>query len=174
MISLFGNKKIQAFGLDISDVSIKVMQLQKKDQSLIPKFFINYPLTPKIINNHLIVSEEKLAENITFALNRAGKIDTKYVVASVPEAKSFVRMLSIASMPESEIGDAIPWELEQDIPVPVDQVYLDWQILGEVGGKMNILVAATPKDYVDSLIDSLKLARLKPVALELESIATAR
>ncbi len=174
MISLFGNKKIHAFGLDISDISIKVMQLKRKDQSLIPQFFNDYPLPAKVISNHLIVSEEKLAENITYAVNKAGKPDTKYVVASIPESKSFVRTLQMAKMAESEIEGAIPWELEQDIPVPVDQVYLDWQVISETTDKLNVLVTATPKDYVDSLINVLKMAHLKPLALELEAQATAR
>lgn len=174
MLSLFGNKKIQAFGLDISDISIKVMQLKQRDKSFLPSAFIDFALPPKLISNHLITSEDKLAENIGYALSKAGKLDTKYVVASVPEAKSFVRLIEIAKLPESEIEGAIPWELEQDIPVPIDQVYLDWQIISEADNKLNILVAATPKDYVESLIDTLKLAKLRPVALELESQATAR
>src|SRR3989344_4902803 len=107
MISLFGNKKIKAFGLDISDVSIKVMSLKPHEQSLIPEAFTNVPLPPKIINNHLIVSEQRLAENINYALSKAGKLDTKYVVASLPEARSFVRLLTMARMSDSEIGGAI-------------------------------------------------------------------
>lgn len=174
MISLFGNKKIRSFGLDISDASVKVMNLKRREQSWIPDGFTDVPLPPKIINNHLIANEQRLAENITYALSKAGKLDTKYVVASLPEAKSFVRLLTMAMMSDSEISGAIPWELEQDIPVPVDQVYLDWEMVGKSSDKLSILVAATQKDYVDSLIDTLKLAHLKPVALELESQAIAR
>ncbi|MBI2356201.1 MAG: pilus assembly protein PilM [Candidatus Doudnabacteria bacterium] len=174
MLSLFGNKKIKAFGLDISDASIKLMSLKPHEQSLIPEAFTNVPLPPKIINNHLIASEQRLAESINYALSKAGKLDTKYVVASLPEARSFVRLLNMAKMSDSEIEGAIPWELEQDIPMPVDQVYLDWEVVSKSDDKLAVLVAATQKDYVDSLIDTLKLARLKPVALELESQAVAR
>ncbi|MBI4049547.1 MAG: type IV pilus assembly protein PilM [Candidatus Doudnabacteria bacterium] len=174
MISLFGNKKIQAFGLDISDASIKVMNLRRREQSLIPDAFADQPLPPKIISNHVIANERRLAESITYAVNKAGKLETKYVVASLPEAKSFVRLLSMAAMSDAEIDGAIPWELEQDIPVPVDQVYLDWEVVAKTGDKLTVLVAATQKDYVDSLVESLKLAHLRPVALELESQAVAR
>lgn len=174
MISLFRNKKIEAFGLDISNVSIKAMQLSHSAESLMPTAFSDIPIPANIISNHMIVNEEKLAEHIKRAVAAAGKITTKYVVASVPEAKSFVRILQLPKMNEAELEGAIPWELEQDIPVPVDQVYLDWQIINEGIDKTDILVMATPKDYVDILISSLKLAGLKPAALELESQATAR
>ncbi|OGE81018.1 MAG: hypothetical protein A3E98_03900 [Candidatus Doudnabacteria bacterium RIFCSPHIGHO2_12_FULL_48_11] len=174
MVQLFGNKKIEAFGLDISDVSIKAMQLKRHNRSFIPHAFADLSLPSRIINNHLIASEQRLAENIGYCLSKAGKIDTKYVAASIPESKSFVRILEIPNMREEEIGSAIPWQLEQDIPVPVDQVYLDWQVISRTGEKINVLVAATPRDYVDALIDTLRIARLKPVALELESQALSR
>jgi type IV pilus assembly protein PilM len=77
-------------------------------------------------------------------------------------------------MEQAEIADALPWELEQDIPVPIDQVYMDWQMIRENEDKLDVLVTATPRDYADMLIESLEIAGLIPVALELESQATAR
>jgi type IV pilus assembly protein PilM len=174
MLSLFSPKKIRAFGLDISDVSVKVMQLSSKDGKVFPSAFTTQPLPGNLIANHLIVSPERLAEQVRHAVDSAGRIDTEYVVASVPEIKSFVRTVSIPKMAYEEVDSALPWELEQDIPVPIDQVYMDWQVMSEAEDKMNLLVMAAPKDYIDSLIETLKLAKLKPVALELESQATAR
>lgn len=174
MFNIFPDKKIRAFGLDISDASIKTMQLAPTKEGFEPLAFSEIAIPSTLIMNHMIAKPEKLAESIKRAVDMARKIDTKYVVANVPEAKSFVRMLKIPVMSEAEIEGAIPWELEQDIPVPVDQVYLDWQLIGKDAQSMNVLVTATPKDYVDSLVDTLKLAGLKPVAFELESQATAR
>ncbi|MDP4001194.1 MAG: type IV pilus assembly protein PilM [bacterium] len=174
MFNLFGNKKINAFGLDISNVSIKVMQLEKTKNGINPKAYSNFPISGNMFNNHMIVSEERLADNIRRAVKAAKNIDTKYVVASVPEAKSFVRLIRIPKMPESEINGALPWELEQNIPVPIDQVYLDWQMVKEVGDSLELLVTAAPRDYIDSLVETLQLAKLKPIAFELESQATAR
>ncbi len=174
MFSFFGNEKIKAFGLDISDISIKVMELGHKDRVLFPTAFAEVPLAANVISNHMIMSQEKLTENIRKTITAAKNLDTKFVVASVPESKSFVRVLSIPKMPESEIASALPFELEQNIPVPVDLVYLDWQLLLEDGDKLDVLVTATPKDYIDVLVASLKAANLKPVALELESQAIAR
>ncbi len=173
-MSLFGNNKIKAFGLDISDTSIKVMQLEKSGAKIVPTAFGGVPLPDKVIANHLIVSEEKLAEAIKRAVDKARKISTKYVICSIPEAKSFVRTLNIPKMSDKEIEGAIPYELEQDIPIPVDQVYLDWQILHDSSDKMEILVTAATRDYVDSLVNALKMVNLVPVAMELESQATAR
>jgi type IV pilus assembly protein PilM len=174
MLNIFGKTKLKAFGLDISDVAIKVLELSKKDSGYYPLAFAEVPLTANIIANHMITNPEKLAENIKRAVAVAKHMDTKYVVASVPESKSFVRVLKLFKMPEDEIAGALPYELEQNIPVPIDLVYMDWQLIGEVGDQLEVLVTATPKDYVDTLITSLKHAGLKPIALELESQAMAR
>ncbi len=171
---LFTDKKIRAFGLDISDISIKVMQLDKRKDGFFPSAYSSISIAPNLITNHVIAKEDKLAEAVTRAVTMARHVNTKYVVANVPEAKSFVRILKIPVAKESELEGAIPWELEQDIPVPIDQVYLDWQIIKQDKENFNVLVTATPKDYVDSLVDVLRLAGLKPVAFELESQATAR
>ncbi len=174
MFSFLSSKKIKAFGLDISDSSIKVMQLVYAHGRLASIPFTDSPLSEQVVNNHMIISEDRLADNILRAIAAARKIDTKFVVCSVPEAKSFVRTLTIPKMAESEIGTALPFELEQDIPVPVDQVYLDWQIIKDGGDKLEVLAHATPKDYIDALVSSLRKAKLVPVAMELESQATAR
>ncbi len=171
---IFGNKKINAFGLDISDVSIKVLQLKRSNKQTGLHAYGTVPLVEGIINNHMIVEEKKLADNILRAISSAKRIDTKYVVCSIPEAKSFVRTLEIPRMSEGEIHTAVQYELEQDIPIPVDQVYLDWQIINEQKQTMKVLVTATPKVYVDSLVSALHSIKLRPLGLELESQATAR
>ncbi len=171
---IFNGRKIKAFGLDISDSSIKVAELDLRKRHLHKAVFADVPLLDKTIANHLIVDEARLAGNIQRALKTAKNIDTKYVVCSVPEAKSFVRVIKIPKMALNEIDAAIPFELEQDIPIPVDQVYLDWVILHETPEQMELLVTASSKDYIDSLITSLHSIKLKPVAMEIGSQATAR
>lgn len=174
MFGLFGNPKIKAFGLDVSDMGIKVMELSPKSHGLFPTAWSEVPLVANTILNHMITNEAKLAENIKKAVASARHIDTNYVVASIPESKSFVRVIKIPKMPESEINSALPFEVEQNIPVPIDLVYMDWQLLHTNKEDLEVLVTATPKDYVDSFMSTLKQANLVPVALELESQAMAR
>lgn len=173
MFNFLGNKKIEAFGLDISNVSIKAMQLGKTGGNFLPLGFSDIQIPATLITNHMITHEDKLAEYVKRAVS-AAKIDTEYVVASIPEAKSFVRILRLPKMSDTELDGAVPWELEQDIPMPLDQVFLDWQVVNDGLDKIEVLVTATPKDYVDVLVSTLNLAGLAPVAFELESQATAR
>ena len=97
---LFKQEKINAFGLDISDSSIKVLQLSQEQRKLQIKAFGDMALMPKVIENNLIINEQRLAENILRAVGAAGKISTKHVICSIPEVKSFVRIIKVPKMPE--------------------------------------------------------------------------
>ncbi|MBX4204986.1 MAG: type IV pilus assembly protein PilM [Candidatus Doudnabacteria bacterium] len=174
MFSLYNDSKTKAFGLDVSDSDIKVMELGVHGSNLFPIAWSQVPILPGVIANHMIVNEKKLAENIKSAIEAASHIGTVYVVASIPESKSFVRVLKMPKIPMAELDGAIPFEIEQSIPVPLELVYMDWQLLRETPEGMEVLVTATPKDYVNSYASTLKEAGLIPVAFELESQAMAR
>jgi type IV pilus assembly protein PilM len=174
MFNLIGNKKLNPFGLDISERTIKVVQLTKQKGNYFPSALSRVDIPSNLINNHVITNEEKLAALVSKAVSSARHLTSNYVVVNVPEAKSFVRIVTMPKMDVSEVDNALPWELEQDIPVPIEQVYMDWQIVEETEDKMKVLAVAAPRDYIDSMITVLKMAKLKPIAFELESKSTAR
>jgi hypothetical protein len=60
------------------------------------------------------------------------KMHTRRVVCSLPEPKPFLRVLSLPAMEAKEVSEAIRWEIEANIPLTLDQVYYDWQILGDL------------------------------------------
>lgn len=174
MFNLIGNKKLNPFGLDISERTIKIIQLTKQKAGYFPSALARVDIPNNLINNHVITNEEKLAALVSKAVNAARHLTSNYVVVNVPEAKSFVRIVTMPKMDVTEIDNALPWELEQDIPVPIEQVYMDWQIVEETEDKMKVLAVAAPRDYIDAMISVLKMAKLKPIAFELESKSTAR
>ena len=178
-----------AFGLDISDVSMKAMLLQKKKSEVSPRAWADLKIPPGVIENDEIKDKKFLVQSIKNLIQntKGGPIKTKRVIASVPESKSFVRIINLPPMEDEEIKEAISWEVEEHIPVDIENVYLDWQKI-EVGkkpksvwleGKENInqtkiLVVATPKKIIDDLAEVLKKADLIPQILEIESAAATR
>lgn len=161
----------KAFGLDVSTNSIKVFELERKGLGLAVKGFSDTPLPKGLINGD-IISDKVTFEHLmkqTLQSPQFGRIATNHVVANLPETKSFVRVIQIPHMSEAEAESAVPFEAENFIPMPIDQVYLDWQILGEVGDKLSVLIIASPKEYVDAYLEILEKCSLKPVALEVES-----
>lgn len=167
----FLSKTLPAFGLDLSGGSFKILQLGEKDKETSIKAYSDIIMPKGMMLNDAIADSKTFSYLLKQSLEKPqfGKIDTSYVVASLPESKSFVRVIQIPQMSEAEAENAVPYEAESFIPMPLDQVYIDWQKIGLVGDKMNILMIATPKDFVDKYLDMLDNVGLKTVALEVES-----
>jgi len=181
----FFNKKIFdidpiIFGLDLSDLSVKMIQIESNGESDRVVGFSSVPIPLGAISDGAIIKQDVVVSAIKKAYSTAGphKIKTKKVICSLPETKAFMRIISIPEMSIEEVREAVKWEMEANIPLPLDQVYYDWQILEEsLTGekkKLNLIVVAIAKNAVDGTIEALKKAGLEPVGLELESIAEAR
>lgn len=176
------NKQIQAFGLDISDSSVKVMMLQRKGSNIRPVSFSAEIFPRGIVVKDEIKEPAKLADIIKQAVQKAKPqgINTPYVITSLPESKSFIRMFSLPPMKRDEVEAAVKWEAEQHIPMAIDQVEIDWQIINDNKAdsgdarSYQILLTAAPKDTINPIVDILKKSGLQPIALEIESVSTAR
>lgn len=188
------NSRQLPLGLDISDISLKLMQFDRQQEKYVPEAYADVAIPLGALAGDKIADPKALVKAIRQAILSPtyGKVTTSYVVASIPETKSFIRVIQMQAVSETEAIEAIPWEAEAYIPLPVSQVYLDWVILdssarslnpqaeaapgspGESKAKMTVLITATPKDYVDAYVAVLKEAGLHPLALEAESQATAR
>lgn len=181
----FLNKKIfddstNVFGMDLSDLSIKVVKIENHGAADFVASYASVPLLNGCISDGEIKKQDQVVLAIKKAVSQAvpKKIKTKKVICSLPETKAFLRIISIPQMSETEMHEAVRWEMEATIPLPVEQVYYDWQVLpAELlveKGKMNLLVVAIAKTVVDQVMETLEQAGLDPVGLEIESIAQAR
>lgn len=165
-----------SFGLDLSDLSLKAIQIERTGRRRRVKGYSYARVPSGWLNDGEISETSELASLIRESIGKAcyGRISTRNVVCSLPESKVFLRKIAIPKMENEEKGEAVRWEIEANIPLSVDQVYYDWQEVSEEGGKTGILTVAIAKEYVDRLVETLEMAGLNLRALEVESIATAR
>ena len=174
------NDENNIFGLDLSDLSIRVVQLVSNGTIEQVGSFGSINLPMGCISDGEIQKKDQVVAAIKKAIEISGpkKIKTKKVICSLPETKAFLRIVSVPEMNESELSEAVKWEMEANIPLPLEQVYYDWQAIPETlvleKNKINLLVIAIAKSVVDEIIDVLELAGLEPIGLEIESIAQAR
>ena len=171
--------KPEVFGIDISDLSLKIIKLKKKKGSLALASFGQTEIRPGIIEQGEIKDEAALSEIIKKALAqvKGERLKTKYVVASLPEEKAFLQVIQIPPMEEAEVKKAVYFEAENYIPLPTEKVYLDAQIVKPVLGNLDhidVLIVALPKKTVDSYLTSFQKSGLEPLVFEMESQAVAR
>lgn len=169
-------KHHQYIGLHVNAHAIKAMQFFRKSGNTTIKAFTNASLPKDIMQNDAFVAPAKLSEFIQLSLERPqfGNFSTKRVIISIPESKSFIRVMEMPVMEESKAEIAIMFEAEAYIPMPMDQVYFDWQILSKNTSTMEVLLIASPKEYVDSYMHIIEDAGLKLCGIEVEAQSVAR
>lgn len=166
-------------GIDISDQTIKIVQLSNGRVRRLGCRYLHM-LPPKVVVNGIVVNAQAMEREIAKALDSCGAMYKKKdpVVASIPEAQSFLRVIEIPSMNEDEIGEAVQWEIAQHIPFGLENVYIDWQPLASDHAvrpqHQEIQVGAAQKKVVDALYGVLRKLNLDVAAFELESQATVR
>lgn len=172
----FFEKKYQYIGLHINEHALKALQFDFKRSHTEMKAFANAPLPKGLILNDAFTDRKKLAEFIKISIDspQHGAFTTKRVVISIPESKSFIRVMEMPIMEEAQAGNAIMFEAEAYIPVPMDQVYFDWQIIGKKTNTMEVLLIASPKEYVDTFMHLVEDAGLKLCGIEVEAQSVAR
>jgi type IV pilus assembly protein PilM len=152
-----------AFGLDIGDLSFKIAFLKKKGNKIELKIIKEKAVPENYFKKGEIEKEKEVINFIKKFVDEA-KVLTPYVVAVLPETKTFIKTIKIDNWEEIEK------EIESNIPFRIDEVYFDWQKISE----NSVLIGLAPKNIVDSYLKVLKMANLKPVALEIESVAILR
>ncbi len=171
--------KPETFGIDISDLSIKVVKLKERKGKYILSSFSKIKIKEGVIKNGEIKNEEKAVSYIREALKsvKGEKIRTKYVIVSLPEEKTFLTVVPMPLMSDEELSSAVLFEAENYIPLSLDKVYLSWEKLplsSEISQRIEVLVCACPKKVANSYLRVLKKAGLEPIAFETESLAIAR
>ncbi len=165
------------FGVDVGFGSLKVMQVGPPSGKKQP--VLGYGATtfdPKAIIDGVIVDPEAVAKAAydLFKNDVIGNIGTRRVVFSIPVSRSYNRNVQLPKLSSKELKDAIRQEVEQYIPVPVDDLYIDYAPLHQTKEGIDYIIVAVPKHIVDSYTDLARILDLDVVGIETTIAASAR
>jgi type IV pilus assembly protein PilM len=166
------------FGLDIGFETIQLCELKKSGSRISVSGYISEEIKERILDRDRIKNKAALATIIKEACHNAKphSIKAKKIIAALPETFVFSRTVQIPKMTPKELGTAVPNEAAQFLPIPLNDVYIDYQVLITHPDEplMDILMAATPKRLVDDYVEMAKAAGLELAALETKPIAVGR
>lgn len=167
------------FGFDVGHSSLKLMQIEpstgKKHDAVVGYGSIEF--NAKSIKNGVIVDPEEVAKQAykLITKNIIGSLTTKRVAAALPVSFTFNRVVSLPPMEKKDMLEAIKLEAEQSIPVPIEQLYLDHEVVRvNKDGQREILMVAAPKNIVDSYMQLFNLLDLEVALLETTINAVTR
>lgn len=162
-------------GLDIGSASIKLAELAPvgKKWKLLTMASIPSPanwMSNQKANSALIVSD-------IIKLCKEAGVHGRRVVIALPEEQVSSHIIELPTMDDSEVEQALQWQVEQYIPMPLDQAVWSYQIVRRdaVGSEgIEVLIAAVAKSMVEFYRSVAESAGLEVLALETELMSTAR
>lgn len=162
-------------GLDIGSSSIKMVQLKPSGKGFALVSYAVQEISDEAVEDiDPDLKPTVLAEGLR-RLYKEKKLSNRNVVTAVSGDAVIVRYIKLPFMTQDELKNVISYEAEQHIPLPIDQVVIDFHILGEVQEdnqkKIEVLLVAAKEEMVDDHIEILKKARLKPKVIDVDSFA---
>jgi len=164
-------------GIDIGSRSIKLIELTKDKKEPMLLAAGSAPTPPKSLTSSLVADSKAVSLALKQLVKETGA-RSRVVNLALPESQVFTRVIEMPALSERELTSALQWEAEQYIPLPLDQVNMDFSILRdakETGtSKMEVLLVACPKALLEKYINYLEEADLSISGVETEIIAVTR
>jgi len=197
VMALFKSKS--RLGIDIGTSAVKLVELGEQSGRFILENYATYELkshgSQDVVGSNLMdLSDEALTEVVVMLLKQSG-IKSRDVVMSISSFSTFATVIKMPYVNEEDLAQSIPFEARKYIPIPLDQVVLDWSIIGVVDEKgatepladgqepqakpgtdtvVEVFLAAVPKDETGRYQHIAKGVGLNLVALELENSSLIR
>lgn len=171
-MSFFSTKE-KAFGLDISDQAIRLVQFGWRRKSVVITAYNELALPAGC----LVKGEIKQASVFVSALEKLiktrignGRLSQKAIVV-LPESETFMKNICIETADETELPEKIREVLPQNLPLDINEIYWDWQEINKNKNSHQVIIGASPKLIVNDYLKVISRAGIIPVVLEIEAAA---
>jgi type IV pilus assembly protein PilM len=134
-------------------------------------------LAPGVVRDGEVVDVDALAQSLRtlFAENKLGR----RVRIGIANQRIVMRTIDLPPLTNAkEISTAVRFQAQEHIPMPLDQAVLEHHSLGEVetveGKRTRVVLVAARRDMIDTLLEAVKRAGLKPHGIDLSAFAMIR
>lgn len=166
MTNLFYKDK-PIIGLDISQTGIKVMSINPNRWLVLG--YGSLDLDPVKVQASLDnPGDTYLSDNIKSLLkeNVIGQLGSDHVVIGVPTVRTFSRTFTLPVNQEKTLESAVEIEADQYIPIPINSLYVDHEVIERTKENITVVMSAVPRVLVDACIAAARTAGLTPVSIE--------
>lgn len=180
--SLFSKEVKSVLGVDIGTSSIKVVQLRREHGRVVLETYGAIALGPYAgveIGRATALGAEKIAEALKDVIREAN-VTTQDAAISIPYSSSLVSIIKLPASVEKQLAQVVPIEARKYIPVPINEVLLDWFVVsGGKGGqgdkdKLEVLLVAIHNDTIAKFRNIASEATLSAAFFEIEVFSAVR
>lgn len=166
-------------GIDVGTSSVKLVELKKESGKV--------KLLTYGFSEDLQISSQsdpsQLADVVNRICQKAGTV-SRSAVAALPTFSVFSSIINLSGVNKKEIASAVQWEAKKVIPLPLEDIILDWREIKEnkeensagKSSKVNtkVLLTGAPKLLVKKYIEIFKHAKINLLSLETETFSLIR
>ncbi len=161
-------------GIDISSTSIKLVELAKTDRGYRVESLAVEPLPANAVVEKNIQDVEAVGETLQRALKKSGS-KCKFTAVAVAGSAVITKIITMpATLTENDMEMQIELEADQYIPYPLEEINLDFQILGPTKGNpdtVDVLLAASRSENVELRTAATGIAGLITKIVDIEAYA---
>ncbi len=182
--NFFGKKDKHVVGIDVGSSSIKVVELYTNSGRVYLETYGSISLGSYAdveMGKATNLPEEKTGEALNKLLEDSGGV-AKEAAVNIPFNSSLVSVISLPKISEKKLEQIVPTEARKYIPVSMDEVRLDWSVIGNKSGdssnnneeKIEVLLAAIHKDSLERYRKIMEKVSLNISFFEIEVFSTLR
>ena len=163
-------------GLEIGATQAIAAQARLEDGRIVAEQVAARPLAPGLVRNGLVVDGDALVAELRelFAEHKLGR----RVRVGLATPRTILRVIDLPPLDEADVRIALPMQAQDRIPMPLERAVLDHQTVGLVdtpeGQRLRVIVVATEREPVDTLLGVLRSAGLRPEGIDLSVFAAMR
>ena len=164
-------------GLDIGSSSVKAVELRRRRGACSLAAFGVAPLPAGAVHDGAIADGDAVARAVRTLFDNNG-FSTRSVALALAGNAVMVRRIELPAMRPDELEASIYWEARQHVPFPMEEVTLDYQVLGaaagsDAAGPREALLVAARKDRVAAYGEVVERAGCAPVVIDVDAFALA-
>jgi type IV pilus assembly protein PilM len=164
-------------GLDVGSTAARAVEVNVNSDPPVLVRAAQVPMQPGAMENGEVRQPEAVSEALR-ELWRRGGFKGRQVYMGVGNQRVVVREVALPWLPVKELRDSLPYQVQEFIPIPVEEAVLDFDPLEEFeqdGRRMiRVLLVAAQRTMIDTLVHTATAAKLEPLGLDLIPFALIR
>jgi len=130
-------------------------------------------LEPGLVKDGLILDLPAVSAAISQLITEQG-VKEKEIITSLSGFQSVQRFPDLPKLSPQLMKDALMREAKKTMPVPLEQLYLSWQVISERDDLQEIFLLGIPQNTMDAEVHCLREAGITPRIMDLKPLALAR
>ena len=160
-----------SFGLDISDESVKFVELIMTKDGIRLGRYGERAIPPGVIESGKIVDATRMEEVLSLLRKEEG---VKSVRVSLPEEQVYLFRLRLEKAGLKNVREGIELALEEHVPIPAQDAIFDYDLVSEDEKSIEVQVATIPKNIIENYLLIFEKSKISVNSFELEAQAISR